>query len=87
MLATGHGCIASHRQRRISLNDAQPRGASNDEMRVIARCVGIDPRGMVGYYTANLLEKRDDGTRWLSPAGRERLKALSRVVLLNTPHE
>jgi SAM-dependent methyltransferase len=67
------------------INDRQSRGATDDEIRVIARRAGLDPRGMAGYYAANLLEKRDDGTRWVSIAGRERQLGLSRVVLLD-PH-
>jgi hypothetical protein len=69
------------------INDGQARGANDDEMREIARRAGMDPRGMAGYYAANLLEKRDDGTRWLSRSGRERLQALSRVVLLDASPE
>ena len=34
---------------------------------------------MAGYYAASLLEKRDDGTRWVSPAGRDRLLTLARI--------
>jgi hypothetical protein len=65
------------------INDAQGRGASDDEVRIIARRVGMDPRGMAGYYSAGFLEKRVDG-RWLSTEGRERmvrLEALSSVVI------
>jgi len=68
-----------------AVNDDPGRGASAEEMRAIARRAGMDPRGMAGYYAAHLLEKRDDGTRWLSQAGRDRLQALSRVVLLDRP--
>ena len=64
------------------INDGQGRGANEDDMREIARRAGMDPRGMAGYYAANLLEKRADGTRWVSAQGRERLQALGRVVLL-----
>ena len=67
------------------INDSKARGASDEEMREIARRAGMDPRGMAGYYAANLLAKRDDGTRWLTRLGRERLEALSRVVLLDVP--
>ena len=45
-------------------------------------------RGMVGYDAANLLEKRDDGTRWLCPGGRDRLGrliALAGVHVLDVP--
>ena len=66
-----------------AINDAQGRGASDEDMRAIARRAGMDPRGMAGYYAANLLEKRADGTRWVSAQGRERLQALSRAVLLD----
>lgn len=68
-----------------AINDGESRGVSDDEMRAIARHAGMDPRGMAGYYAASLLEKRDDGTRWLTQAGRDRLQALSRVVLLDRP--
>jgi hypothetical protein len=57
------------------INDEQHRGASDEEVRVIARRAGMDPRGMAGYYSARLLEKRRDG-RWLSADGRERLARL-----------
>lgn len=67
--------------------NVQGRGANDAEMREIARRAGMDPRGMAGYYAANLLEKRDDGTRWLSQPGRDRLQALSRVVLLDSSPE
>jgi hypothetical protein len=70
--------------RSVSLiNEQQSRGATDDEIRLIARRAGLDPRGMAGYYAANLLEMRDDGTRWVSLAGRERQHVLSRVVLLD----
>lgn len=67
-----------------ALNGGEARGASDVDMREIARRAGMDPRGMAGYFAANLLEKRSDGTRWLTPEGRERLRALSRVVLLDS---
>lgn len=57
------------------INDEHGRGASDDEVRVIARRAGMDPRGMAGYHSAGLLEKRADG-RWLCPEGRERLGRL-----------
>jgi hypothetical protein len=66
------------------INEEQHRGASDEEVRVIARRAGMDPRGMAGYYSARLLEKRPDG-RWLSADGRERLgrlTALRGVVIL-----
>jgi hypothetical protein len=66
-----------------AINDHQTRGATDSDMREIARRAGMDPRGMAGYYAANLLEKRSDGTRWLAQLGRDRLQALSRVVLLD----
>jgi hypothetical protein len=50
----------------VRINDEQHRGASDEEMREIAQRAGMDPRGMAGYYAANLLEKRDDGLRWVS---------------------
>jgi hypothetical protein len=65
-----------------AINDDQGRGANDADVRAIARRAGIDPRGMAGYYAAHLLEKRADGTRWVSDAGRERLEAVSRAVLL-----
>jgi hypothetical protein len=67
-----------------AINGGQTRGASDSDMREIARRAGMDPRGMAGYYAANLLEKRPDGSRWLSHLGHERLRALSRVVLLDS---
>ncbi|HEX5418067.1 MAG TPA: hypothetical protein VFZ25_20615 [Chloroflexota bacterium] len=67
-----------------AINGDQARGASDADMREIARRAGMDPRGMAGYYAANLLEKRPDGTRWLTRDGQERLRALSRVVLLDS---
>ncbi len=45
----------------------------------------MDPRGLAGYYSAHLLEKRDDG-RWLCLEGRDRhdrLTALAGVVALD----
>jgi hypothetical protein len=68
------------------INDELGRGASDEEVRVIAQRAGMDPRGLAGYYSAHLLEKRDGG-RWLCPGGRDRLDrltALSSVVLLDT---
>lgn len=67
------------------INDELGRGASDDEVRAIAQRAGMDPRGLAGYYSAHLLEKRGDG-RWLCPDGRDRLgrlTALSNVVLLD----
>lgn len=66
------------------INDDHCRGASDDEVRAVARRAGMDPRGMAGYYSARLLEKRDGG-RWVSTEGRERLgrlEALRGVVVL-----
>jgi hypothetical protein len=66
------------------INDEYSRGASDEEVRAIARRAGMDPRGMAGYYSARLLEKRPDG-RWVSTDGRERLgrlTALRGVVIL-----
>lgn len=68
------------------INMQEHRGASDEEIRAIARRAGMDPRGMAGYYAANLLEKRrGDGSRWVSQAGRERLLALTGAVLLDAP--
>jgi hypothetical protein len=67
------------------INDELGRGASDEEVRAIAQRAGMDPRGLAGYHSARLLQKRDDG-RWLSPDGRERLgrlTAMSSVVLLD----
>jgi hypothetical protein len=66
-----------------AINDHQTRGATDSDMREIARRAGMDPRGMAGYYAANLLEKHSDGTRWLAQLGRDRLQALSGVVVLD----
>jgi hypothetical protein len=66
-----------------AINDRQVRGATDADMREIARRAGMDPRGMAGYYAANLLEKHSDGTRWLAQLGRDRLHALSGVVVLD----
>jgi hypothetical protein len=66
------------------INDEQKRGASGDEVRVIAKRAGMDPRGLAGYYSAGFLEKRADG-RWLCQEGRERLArllAMRGVVIL-----
>jgi hypothetical protein len=66
------------------INDEHSRGASDEEVRVIARRAGMDPRGMAGYYSAGLLEKRANG-RWLSPEGLDRmgrLEAVRGVVVL-----
>lgn len=70
------------------INDEQHRGASDEEVRVIARRAGMDPRGMAGYYSARLLEKRRDG-RWLSADGRERLARLAvlRGVVILRPDQ
>ena len=69
------------------INDEHHRGASDEEVRVIARRAGMDPRGLAGYYSARLLEKRPDG-RWLSPDGRDRLGRLTalRGVVILGPH-
>jgi hypothetical protein len=67
------------------INDELGRGASDTEVRAVAQRVGMDPRGLAGYYSAHLLEKRDDG-RWLCPDGRsrlDRLAALSAVALID----
>jgi hypothetical protein len=66
-----------------AINERQARGATDDEIRAIARRAGKDPRGMAGYYAASLLEKRTDGTRWVSLAGRDRLRTLARVAILD----
>jgi hypothetical protein len=66
------------------INDDHGRGASDEEVRAIARRAGMDPRGLAGYYSARLLEKRDGG-RWVSADGRQRLgrlQALRGVVIL-----
>jgi hypothetical protein len=70
------------------INDERRRGASDAEVRVIARRAGMDPRGMAGYYSAGLLEKRADG-RWVSEPGRERLGRLDalRAVVILSPNE
>jgi len=60
------------------INDEQGRGATEDEMRAMARRTGMDPRGIAGYYSAGLLERRDDG-RWICPDGRQRLARLTAV--------
>jgi hypothetical protein len=67
------------------INDELGRGASDTEVRAVAQRVGMDPRGLAGYYSAHLLEKRGDG-RWLCPDGRrrlDRLAALSAVALID----
>jgi hypothetical protein len=58
------------------VNEELHRGANDEEMRAIAQRVGMDPRGLAGYYSAGLLEKRDDG-RWLCAEGQERLGRLT----------
>jgi len=70
------------------INDDQNRGANDDEMRAIARRAGMDPRGLAGYYSAGLLEKRVDG-RWLCSDGHERLDRLTalRGVVILDPDE
>jgi hypothetical protein len=70
------------------INDEQGRGASDDEVRVIAKRAGMDPRGLAGYYSAGFLEKRPDG-RWLCPDGRKRLGRLlaMRGVVILGPHQ
>jgi hypothetical protein len=62
-----------------AINDGEGRGVGDDEMRAIATEVGMDPRGMAGYYTmaAKLLGKDDQG-RWITAVGRERLEQLDR---------
>jgi hypothetical protein len=62
-----------------AINDGEGRGVGDDEMRAIATEVGMDPRGMAGYYTmaAKLLGKDDQG-RWITAVGRERLGQLDR---------
>jgi hypothetical protein len=72
------------------INVDHGRGANDDEMRAIAQRAGMDPRGLAGYYSAGLLEKRGEG-RWLSAGGRERLDRMSAtrgVVILDDgpPH-
>ena len=67
------------------INDDEGRGATDEDMRRVARRAGMDPRGLAGYYSARLLEKRDNG-RWLCAEGRERLgrlDALRGVVILD----
>ena len=59
------------------INDELGHGTRDEEMRAIAEAAGMDPRGVAGYYNAGLLEKRSDGTRWILPAGRERLERLA----------
>jgi hypothetical protein len=70
------------------INDDHGRGATDEEVRLVARRAGMDPRGMAGYHSARLLEKRADG-RWLSPEGRERLARLlaQRGVVILGPGE
>jgi 2-polyprenyl-3-methyl-5-hydroxy-6-metoxy-1,4-benzoquinol methylase len=65
------------------INEHTARGATDEEIRAIARRAGMDPRGMAGYYAASLLEKRDDGSRWVSQAGRERLQSLVRLMIMD----
>src|SRR5712691_1096345 len=50
------------------INDEEGRGATDTERREIAVRVGMDPRGMAGYYApaAGLLEIRSDGA-WITP--------------------
>src|SRR5260370_32617025 len=70
------------------ITDIQHRGASDEEMREIAQRAGMDPRALAGYYAANLMEKRDDGLRWVSEQGRDRLgrpPALTGLVTPGTP--
>jgi hypothetical protein len=62
------------------INDGLGRGANDEEMRQIARQAGMDPRGMAGYYAASLLEKHEDGSRWLGGEGRGRLDRLVALV-------
>lgn len=68
------------------INHDENRGVTDAEMRVIAARAGIDPRGMAGYYSpaVNLLEKRGDGTRWLTDTGEERLAALLELLRLSS---
>jgi hypothetical protein len=68
------------------INDDAGRGVLDEEMRAIAESAGMDPRGVAGYYSAGLLEKRSDGTRWILQEGRDRLErlvAIQRVHLLD----
>jgi hypothetical protein len=79
----GEPTVADRRQGMLEVlssvarvNDQLGRGASDEEMRHIARCAGMDPRGIAGYHVHHLLELRDDGGRWLTPNGQARLAAL-----------
>jgi hypothetical protein len=68
------------------INDDAGRGVLDEEMRAIAESAGMDPRGVAGYYSAGLLEKRSDGTRWILQERRDRLErlvAIQRVHLLD----
>ncbi|MCZ2815228.1 hypothetical protein [Modestobacter sp. VKM Ac-2984] len=60
------------------VNDRENRGATRDEARDIARRAGMDPRGTAGYYSMEppLLVSGEDGGRWITQAGRERLRRL-----------
>jgi len=66
------------------INHEENRGVTDSEMRTVAARAGMDPRGMAGYYApaANLLEKRDDGSRWLTEIGEKRLAALQELLKL-----
>ena len=57
------------------INREKYRGATNADMRTVASRAGMDPRGMAGYYNAELLEMRDDG-RWITDTGTARLLSL-----------
>lgn len=60
------------------INERAKRGVRDDEARSIARAAGIDFRGTAGYYGAGLLRMDEEGDRWLTDLGRERLAALRR---------
>jgi hypothetical protein len=62
---------------RIAEINATGRGATAAEVSRFARGAGMDPRGTAGYYGpgAGLLVLSADG-RWLTDAGKERLKKL-----------
>ncbi|WP_457141736.1 hypothetical protein [Modestobacter sp. SYSU DS0511] len=62
-----------------SVNDREHRGVSREEARQIAKMAGMDPRGTAGYYSMipPLLATKGDG-RWITDAGRERLRRLGR---------
>ena len=64
------------------VNDRANRGVARDEARQIARKAGMDPRGTAGYYSMDppLLVTGEDGGRWITDTGRERLRRLSRLI-------